>query len=681
MLLIMIVPMVIGIIFFYTLSNTIYGGDAGDLVSAILTRGHAHPPGYSLYTLLGILFHSLPINFLTPAGKVTLISSISTVFSLIFLALIIREIASPRYFNRYLLVITLLIIGFNYVIWLYAVVPELFPLNTLIVLAIFYFALKFVKTKNVIFIYALNLFIGLGISHHHTFLLVIPSIAYLIYTFRVRFAFMKKNIFFCLSYLILGLLPLSYLVYVSKVGSEFQWEKADSLAGFLNLMLRKAYGTFVPGSFISQILAHRLLQIKVLFNSSLLDFSLFGIFLFLLGISFYLRLKRGMTRTVLTAAIINLFFFGPFYFFYANFPLSAKFFFATLERFSHVYYFFFAIILYFGLFFLKNFIQEKLLAKYIHNSSLKKFSNIMLILILALYPAKLAQRNFVFIGPLKNDSIAEKLGFDVLNNAQKKSLIFLSQDTILFDTQYVYYAYPKKRNDKIVIHLFKLGTTYYPKILGKYYPKLKITTTKEGRASVAQFSKDNLKSFNIYANEILNIAGLDDYEWVTQGLLFKLVKKGQSDNKENYENLKNFWQNSLNKNLGKEVITNKYKFKNLFLDELLDTYSVGRQNSADYLMQTGRLEEAYSHIQSSAILKPDEADQYLLLSKYQQKKVECKEAEKNIDIALKKSREAIYLAQLADLKNNCFQSETDKKRIARKLENYLNQEKTPLKSF
>jgi hypothetical protein len=40
-----------------TMYPTVPGGDSGELIVAACTRGIAHPPGYPLFTMLGIAFH------------------------------------------------------------------------------------------------------------------------------------------------------------------------------------------------------------------------------------------------------------------------------------------------------------------------------------------------------------------------------------------------------------------------------------------------------------------------------------------------------------------------------------------------------------------------------------------------------------------------------------------------
>jgi hypothetical protein len=49
------------IVYWRTMCQALYIGDAGDFITASYTLGIPHPPGYPLYTLLGKLFLMLPI--------------------------------------------------------------------------------------------------------------------------------------------------------------------------------------------------------------------------------------------------------------------------------------------------------------------------------------------------------------------------------------------------------------------------------------------------------------------------------------------------------------------------------------------------------------------------------------------------------------------------------------------
>src|SRR3989338_6300638 len=126
------IPIIIFIfwVIYYTYFQTssIYGGDAGDLVTAAYVRGVAHPPGYPLYTFIARLLTKLP--FYTVAWRVSLLSSIPAALALgLFF-----QIAYKLLKQYSVALIATCFLGFSYLYWLYAVVPEVFGLHVLLTL-------------------------------------------------------------------------------------------------------------------------------------------------------------------------------------------------------------------------------------------------------------------------------------------------------------------------------------------------------------------------------------------------------------------------------------------------------------------------------------------------------------------------------------------------------------------
>jgi len=80
----MVIPFIFIIsVYFFSQAATIYGGDAGDLASAVITRGIAHPPGYPLFTMLGIAVNRVIQSGSTAyrLGFISVIPSIITIVS------------------------------------------------------------------------------------------------------------------------------------------------------------------------------------------------------------------------------------------------------------------------------------------------------------------------------------------------------------------------------------------------------------------------------------------------------------------------------------------------------------------------------------------------------------------------------------------------------------------------
>ena len=667
----------VGIVYFLTLSNTIYGGDAGDLLSAILTKGFAHPPGYSLYTLIGILFNSFPFH-LSPAGKVTLISTFSTIVSLIVFYKIIRIVFKPSYFSQIILFITLLVLGLNYIVWLYAIVPEVFPLNTLITLTFFYNLLQYYLTKKNVYLYFLALFSGLALSHHYTFLLVFPSVLYLFWQQRSKIKFKLSTITIALIFFAIGLIPNLQMYIATKNNAAIIWGNVTNLKSALAVLLRQGYGTFTAGNFITNLPQHRFLQVKNVLLYVKNDFTYLGIIALIMAFIEYFRLKNNQMKTMLKAVFINVMFFGPFFFFYANFPLQSSFFFATLERFLHIFYFFLAIFIYLGIWSIVNRIKT-LLKRYVRHVQFAKLTYVLIVCLFFIYPIGQYVRNVKVIASLKNDKTAENLGNDVMNNVPKNSIILLSGDTILFDTLYAYYASPNSYQQKILVHTTKLLTDFYQPTLIHQYPSLRFN--QKHRHSIEYFIDSNKDRFSIYSNVKYPLILLKDYSWVPQGLLYKLAKNSEIKKDDTVQALSEFWNHSYSRKIVSRVKQKDPAFKNLFLTEVLRIYSVAHQNTAYFLLQNNLLNESLTHISESIILEPDDSDNHFLKSKYFAANKDCSNAEKEIAIALTESSDDLYINQLKDLGESCFTSVTDTSRIKEKLKQLEKNKTIRLRSF
>jgi len=658
-----------------TLSNTVYGGDAGDLVSAVLTKGFAHPPGYPLYTLIGRLFINLPVNSLTAAGKITLISSISTVFSLILVYLILNTLIGKK-LSKPIAVVTVLTLSANYLIWLYAIVPEVFPLNVLITLGILLAGLRFKNTGKLKWL-ALSLFLtGLGISHHHTFVLILPSLFILTYSQIKKKFITSKNIFFLILSLGLGLLPLVYLPVVAQNSPEIIWGEPNTLSGFITIFTRQVYGTFVPGPFISNSPVHRFIQLINLNYFVFADFTLVGYGAIIIGLIALTRSKI-IEKKEKISIFLALILFGPFFVFYANFPLSGKFELATVERFMIMFYFLLSVPLYLGLNWF--FIKIVSLFKRIFGKRHELFIPIIIV-IFFLFPAGLGIKNYRRLINLKNYPVAEKLGRDILNNADKNSIILLYTDTPLFNTQYVYYSSKNDYLDKVVLQITKISSEYYQKAIKRHYKKIIFEKKKD--YNIGDFIKNNIKNYNIYSTEKYSFPSSFPYKWVVQGLLFKIVPQDYDNAFEAEKTIETFWNTAENKDLANHYLTNRNYWFNYFPNDILRIYATAHQNTAYYYLSTDQPKLAFPHIKQAIILNPEDLDSFFLQSVFYVKINNCHEAEKSITKALSSSqfKDKFYLDQLEKVAN-CYQDQKNAYRIKNMIKNIKKSNSTPLEKI
>jgi hypothetical protein len=469
----LLVSFVSFVIFISFQATGIYGGDSGDLVTAAATGGVPHPPGYPLYTFLGWLLNHLPLA--TPAWRVGLLSSIphAVTIGLVFLFVFqLTKKLMPSLFAA-------IFLAGNYLFFLYAVTPEVFALFDLFVVLVSYLLYK---QKLLL----ASLVFGLSLTHHHVILFLVPAILYLGWTVSHKRHFLLKLV----GFFIVGLLPYLYIPIAARGNSIINWDRAVDLAGFIKLLTRADYGTFVSGGYYGTELIQRVISLKAYTQFLLLDFTWVGVFLAGVGL-FSLWRQR---RRIFWFFILAIGFLGPIFFFYASFPLVNRFTVGTYERFLLPSYVLLAVAVGVGF---NAFAKKTWLAA-------------MLGILLFLIPLSRGSATLWRFWGLRDDHTADYLGQDILNRLPQKSILLMRQDTPLFMTQYVRYALGI-RPDVAVIHLHRLESDDYKIILNKIFPSIVLPNIIES----------NRTMFPMYSNTKLPLD--PGWFWVPEGLVYKLT--------------------------------------------------------------------------------------------------------------------------------------------------------------
>src|SRR5690348_18426698 len=101
------------VLYFHNLSRSVYGGDVGDLVTAASVGGVAHPSGYPLFTLLGVILTHQHIIHASPAFLVGAISATSGALGILFFFLINKQLTK----SNFLAALASCILGFSFLYW------------------------------------------------------------------------------------------------------------------------------------------------------------------------------------------------------------------------------------------------------------------------------------------------------------------------------------------------------------------------------------------------------------------------------------------------------------------------------------------------------------------------------------------------------------------------------------
>ena len=311
------------VIYIHNLSPSVYGGDSGDLISAVITNGVPHPSGYPLYTILGILFTKLPINT-TYAWKVGLISAFSTSAMVCVYYLLIYELTNKRLISF----LSSLLLAFTYTVWLYAEITEVLSLNSLFIITILYISLLFIKYKKLKYFYLLSFLLGLSLTNNLTILLIFPSVVITILLSSRKTILKIKIIIRSILTFIAGLISYLYIPISARLNDTYSWGYAKNLNNFMSIILRKEYGWGINGAGFKGINIVQQLHNYYIYWSEYIHFII-PIFI-LLGLIYLIKKKLYHQLFLILTSYIMI---GPFYLIYARLPIQSLIIIEVYEKF------------------------------------------------------------------------------------------------------------------------------------------------------------------------------------------------------------------------------------------------------------------------------------------------------------------------------------------------------------
>ncbi len=209
-----------------------YGSDGGELISASVTLGIPHPPGYPTYVLIGKLFSFLPIGP-TMAYRFNFFSAFSMSIGVGFLTgTILRQLAPLRgkpITKNSSAIILGLVFAFIPLVWSQAVIAEVYALNLCFIAVTLWLLIRPANQQSSVLI---GMFLGLSITTHLTSLLLIPLVLS-----QISFRSWPR----LLVGFFLGLLPILILPLLSLSDSPIIWGNPTSLEGWWWLVSANLY--------------------------------------------------------------------------------------------------------------------------------------------------------------------------------------------------------------------------------------------------------------------------------------------------------------------------------------------------------------------------------------------------------------------------------------------------------
>ncbi|MBU0708196.1 DUF2723 domain-containing protein [Patescibacteria group bacterium] len=511
--------------------RTIYGGDSGDLVVAAYKWGIPHSPGYPLYTILGALWIRL-FRFGVIAWRMNLFSALTSAATLAVLFLALSETTRKLVPS----LISTLCLGFAYTFWQFSQVAEVFSLNNLFALSLFYSllvwrrdvvawannysgntdSLNIWKVFNIKHFSRVCLLLGLSVAHQQMIVLFFPAYGYIFLTtlsevirrigglkatWRVILVNRQdaiRSTCRLLLFLLVGPTLYLYHLIVTRAGSAYLWRPVWSMTDLVAVFLRKEYGTFSIAREIGQIWEVQRRYFQVYPHFLLVNFSALGGILALIG--FVVGVFRQ--KIVNTACSLAFLFSGLLFLLFASIPFDSLFRLGMLEKFAlsslTMVPFWLALAL--------SWLQDQVGVK-----------PVMLMFIL---PAFLFFSNVSKLD-LRNVTQGADLAEDILLPLADDAIVYLNGDDVVFNSLYLQEV-ESVRPDLKLIYGDGLRLRHRLQLLYKRDSSLVLPEGLGQDHFLIGFIRGNIDRYPIYSTLVFPDLG-DGYTFVPRGYMYEIL--------------------------------------------------------------------------------------------------------------------------------------------------------------
>lgn len=285
------------LIYWRTCCPTLFWWDSSEFVAAVATLGIPHPPSFPLYILLGKIFSFLP--FFSLSFKLNFLSGIFAALSLSFFALLLlklfrtffAELSGDTKMLFIVLIMTLFVAGLNFAFWIQGIRAEVYSLNGLIFILLFYCGLNHLveeknHQKNLRWLYLFFFIFGLGMGNHNvTLLSTLPAFIYLFVSYDSFSLLKPKNLVAFLIFFLLGCSIYLYLPFRAINSPALNWGNPVSLGKVVTAALALKSIKQI-GLTLDYTLLERIKDAWIMIYS---QFTLFPFLLSLTGLFFLLR--------------------------------------------------------------------------------------------------------------------------------------------------------------------------------------------------------------------------------------------------------------------------------------------------------------------------------------------------------------------------------------------------------
>jgi hypothetical protein len=270
-------------IIFYFLTMLPGLGHSGDtakfqFIGKVL--GIPHPPGYPLYVMLNKLFIQIPLG--TIAFRVNLMSLVFSVLTLLILYLLLNKLLK----NDLIAFSSSLILAFTKTFWSQSLVAEVYSLNSLLLILLFYLLVSFQQEQKPKFLYLFFFFYALSFGNHLTMITIFPAIFIFLNLVSSKILYKFKTILIALLSVFIGASQYLFLFVRTYQKAPYLEKSATDLSSFFDIIMAKQFQKQMFAFSFPEIFNRRIPLFLKMFRSE------FTIFLILIGLIGFIVLYR-----------------------------------------------------------------------------------------------------------------------------------------------------------------------------------------------------------------------------------------------------------------------------------------------------------------------------------------------------------------------------------------------------
>jgi hypothetical protein len=336
-------------VYLRTLAPSVPTGDSGELTTAAWLLGVPHPPGYPLFTMLGHLFTLLPFG--SPAYRVNLMSAVFHAATVGLTCLSISRLVGldPDVGQRARLpwgtlaaaAVGGLTLAFSTPFWTYAVVAEVFALNSFLGALILFILLEWERRpEGMPLLWAFGLTSGLAATNHQTIVFAAPAFLVLLVSGTRKLLSgravvsmtplgLARHAAIVAGLVVVGLLPYLYLPLAAASDPGLNWGDPRTPQALVHHVLRSDYGTFSLTVSEGAVSGSRVEHLEILLGNLYHGFTAPGSLLAIAGL-WWLWRRRPVVGLTVTLAFLGT---GPGFVAFANPSLSNPVAYGVIERF------------------------------------------------------------------------------------------------------------------------------------------------------------------------------------------------------------------------------------------------------------------------------------------------------------------------------------------------------------